>query len=140
LTEQNRIAPLGKRILSFVVDDLVVSFLFVAIFFEQIASMGGPEEVRPFLQLNLWVLVLLKIFYHTFFTSYNGMTVGKYLAKIRAVSLEDGTLLDTPRSLVRASVRILDEMFFYLGFLPALFSPNRQTLHDRISGCVVVHA
>ena len=140
MTEQNRIAPLGKRILSFVVDDLVVSFLFVAIFFEQIASMGGPEEVRPFLQLNLWVLVLLKIFYHTFFTSYNGMTVGKYLAKIRAVSLEDGTLLDTPRSLVRASVRILDEMFFYLGFLPALFSPNRQTLHDRISGCVVVHA
>jgi uncharacterized RDD family membrane protein YckC len=140
LIEQNRIAPLGKRVVSFVVDDLVVSFFFVAIFFEQIVSMEGPEAVQPFLEINLWVLILLKIFYHTFFISYNGMTLGKYLAKIRAVSLDDGTLLDAPRSLLRASVRILDEMFFYLGFLPALFSPNRQTLHDRISGCVVVHA
>jgi uncharacterized RDD family membrane protein YckC len=126
--------------ISFLVDDIVVALLFVVIFSSQIATLQGPEAIRAFLEANLWVLILLKILYHTFFTAYNGMTLGKYLVKIRAVSAEDGALLTPARSLLRASIRILDEMFFYLGFLPAFFSPMRQTLHDQLSGCVVVHA
>jgi uncharacterized RDD family membrane protein YckC len=140
LVAQERIAPIGRRILSFVVDDIVVSLLFVAIFYEQIGMLKAPEAIQLFLQANLWVLILLKILYHTFFIGYNGMTLGKYLAKIRAVSLENGELLGYPRAFLRALVRIPDEMFFYLGFLPAFFSPLRQTLHDRVSGCVVVYA
>jgi len=137
---QDRLAPLSKRILSFVVDDVVVSLLFVVIFYEQIAALGSPEALQFFLQKNLWVLLVLKVIYHTFFTAYNGMTFGKYLARIRAVSQESGEVLSYPRALLRSAVRILDEMFFYLGFLPAFLTPMRQTLHDRISGCVVVHA
>jgi len=84
--------------------------------------------------------MLLKVIYHTFFTAYNGMTLGKYFARIRAVSIDDGELLSYPRALFRSAIRIVDEIFFYLGFLPAFFSPMRQTVHDRISGCVVVYA
>jgi uncharacterized RDD family membrane protein YckC len=140
LVAQERLALLVRRVLSFVVDDIVVSLLFVAIFYERIATLREPEAIQSFLQLNLWVLILLKILYHTFFIGYNGMTLGKYLAKIRAVSQESGELLGYPMAFLRAVVRIPDEMFFYLGFLPAFFSPWRQTLHDRVSGCVVVHA
>ena len=140
MISQDRLAPLSKRILSFVVDDVVVSLLFVVIFYEQIAALGSPEALQFFLQKNLWVLLVLKVIYHTFFTAYNGMTFGKYLARIRAVSQESGEVLSYPRALLRSAVRILDEMFFYLGFLPAFLTPMRQTLHDRISGCVVVHA
>ena len=140
MVAQDQLAPLSKRIFSFVVDDMVVSLLFVVIFYEQIAALGSPEALQIFLQRNLWVLLVLKVVYHTFFTAYNGMTFGKYLARIRAVSIEDGTLLNYPRALLRSVVRILDEMFFYLGFLPAFLTPMRQTIHDRLSGCVVVHA
>jgi uncharacterized RDD family membrane protein YckC len=140
LVSEDRIAPAGKRIVSFVIDDVVVSLLFVAIFSEQIAGLRSPEELRAFLKINFWVLVTLKLLYHTFFTGYNGMTLGKYLVKIRAVNGEDGKLLNYSMAFLRSSARILDEFVFYLGFLPALFTPMRQTLHDRISGCVVVHA
>ena len=140
LVTEERIAPTGKRLVSFVIDDVVVSLLFVAIFFEQIVKLGNPELVEGFLRANLWVLLLLKLLYHTFFTGYNGMTFGKYLVGIRAVSRDSGELLNYSSAFLRSSARILDEFLFYLGFLPALFSPLRQTLHDRISGCVVVHA
>ena len=135
-----RIAPVSKRILSFVIDDIVVSLLYVAIFFDSIRQLGTPENVQLFLQANFWVLVVLKIVYHTFFIGYNGMTLGKYLARIRAVDIESGELIGYPRAFLRAVARIFDEMFFYIGFLPAFFLPTRQTLHDRISRCVVVYA
>jgi len=140
LVSQERLAPLSRRTLSFFVDDVVVSLFFVAIFYERISGLGSPEALQLFLQQNLWVLLVLKVVYHTFFTAYNGMTFGKYLARIRAVSVEDGRLLSYPRALLRSVIRILDEMFFYLGFLPAFLTPMRQTIHDRLSGCVVVHA
>jgi uncharacterized RDD family membrane protein YckC len=140
LVIEERIAPTGKRIVSFVIDDVAVASLFIAIFFEQIALLKDPESVRVFLQLNLWVLVMLKILYHAFFVAYNGMTLGKYLVGLRVVSRESGELLSYSRALLRASVRIPDELFFYVGFLPAFFSPLQQTLHDQVSGCVVVHA
>lgn len=140
MVAQDRLAPLNKRILSFVVDDLTVSLLFVIIFMDRIGSLGTPESVQLFMQANLWVLVLLKILYHTFFIGYNGMTLGKYLVKIRAVDIQSGELIGYPRAFLRAVARIFDEMFFYIGFLPAFFLPTRQTLHDRISRCVVVHA
>ncbi len=136
----DHLASLKKRVLSFIIDDLVVSFLFLAIFIEQIPALGTPEAIQLFLQANLWVLVSLKLLYHTFFIGYNGMTLGKYVARIRAVDQESGELIGYPRAFLRAGVRIFDEMFFYLGFLPAFVLPTRQTLHDRISGCVVVDA
>ena len=136
----DRLAPISKRILSFVIDDLTVSFLFVVIFLDRISELGTPESVQSFMQSNLWVLIAIKILYHTFFIGYNGMTLGKYLVKIRAVDSESGELIGYPRAFLRAVVRIFDEMFFYIGFLPAFFLPTRQTLHDRISRCVVVYA
>lgn len=136
----DRLAPTGRRIVSFVIDDVVVSLLFVAIFSEQITALQSSEELRAFLQDTFWVLVLLKVIYHTLFTATNGMTFGKYLARIRTVSAEDGGPVGWGASFVRSAARVMDEFIFYLGFLPAFFSPTGQTLHDRIGGCVVVHA
>jgi len=140
LLEEGRIAPIGKRVLSFIIDDVTVSLLFVIIFLDRIQALATAQEVQFFLQANVWVLILLKVLYHTFFIGYNGMTLGKYFARIRAVDIDSGELIGYPRAFLRATVRIVDEMFFYLGFLPAFFLPSRQTIHDRVSRCVVVDA
>ena len=133
------LAPNSKRIWSYAIDDLVVSILFVAIFIDQLGQLTTPESATLFVKANYWVLALLKVIYHTLFTWQNGKTLGKQLMKIKTVNLSDGTLLTLPISFLRAVVRILDEAFFYIGFLPAFFSPTRQTLHDRISRSVVVN-
>jgi uncharacterized RDD family membrane protein YckC len=78
-------ATLGKRTVSFVIDDFTVSILFVIIFYEQLSVITTPELMKSFLLNYSWVLLLLKLIYHTFFIGYNGMTIGKYIVKIRAI-------------------------------------------------------
>jgi len=134
------LAPNSKRIWSYAIDDFVVSILFVAIFFDQLGQLGTPENAATFIRQNYWVLAMLKIIYHTLFIWQSGKTLGKQIMKIKTVSMVDGTLLTLPVSFVRSVVRIMDETIFYIGFLPAFFSPTRQTLHDRVSRSIVIYA
>jgi uncharacterized RDD family membrane protein YckC len=131
-------ATLGRRSVSFVIDDLIVSFLFIAIFYGQITSLTSQELMVNFIVQNSWILLMLKLIYHTFFIWYNGMTVGKYIAKIKAVDESTDALLPLGRALIRALVRVLGESFFYFTFLFAIFDKRVQTLHDKVAKCVVV--
>jgi len=136
---QEQIATSKKRIGGFIIDDLVVSFLFLAIFWSQMSQLSAdPLEINSFLTENFIYIVLIKILYHTFFVWQNGMTLGKYFMKIRVVSLDTGETPPLHIALVRAMLRVVSETLFYIGFIMALFNPMVQTLHDKLSGCVVV--
>jgi len=134
------IASTQKRMGAFVIDDIVISFLIFAIFYNQIMTLTTPEAIMLFMEQVFISITLLKIAYHTFLVWNNGMTVGKYIMKIRVVSEEDGTNLNFVRSLLRAVVRIFSEVIFYIGFILAFFSPKVQTLHDKIVGAIVIDA
>jgi uncharacterized RDD family membrane protein YckC len=137
---QGEIASVKKRVGSFVIDDLAVSFLFMVIFWSQISAFQTIEEINLFLANNFLVIVAIKVLYHTFFVWQSGMTLGKYLLKIKVVSLNSGEVPSLSIALARASLRIVSETFFYLGFIMAFFNPMVQTLHDKLSGCVVIDA
>ncbi|MEA3418603.1 MAG: RDD family protein [Campylobacterota bacterium] len=138
--DQAQIASAKKRIGAFVIDDLVVSFLFIAIFWSQISTLRTVEEINLFLTTHFLTIVAIKVLYHTFFVWQNGMTLGKYFMKIRVVSLSTGETPSLGVAFARASLRIVSETFFYLGFIMAFFNPMVQTLHDKLSGCVVIDA
>jgi len=131
-------ASIIKRALSFTIDDILVSFLFIAIFYENIISLATPELMVAFIQSNAWVLLVLKVIYHTFFIGLNGMTVGKYFLKIKAVDANSGEILSWNMAFLRAIVRTIGEMLFYFTFYFAFFDKRNQTLHDKISNCVVI--
>ena len=133
-------ASIIKRAISFTIDDFLVSFLFIAIFYKQITTLTTPELMVAFIQQNAWVLMVLKIVYHTFFIGLNGATVGKYIVKIKAVDENSGQIIGWGRAFIRAVVRTIGEMLFYITFLFAFFSPKKQTLHDKIVNCVVIDA
>jgi len=137
---QEQIAVPKKRVGAFVIDDLVVSFLFLAIFWSQIASLRTVEEINLFLTENFLIIVAIKILYHTVFVWQSGMTLGKYLMKIKVVTQQTGDIPQLHIALARASLRIVSETFFYLGFAMAFFNPMVQTLHDKLTGCVVIDA
>ena len=139
MTDLN-LATTQKRIWSFVIDDLVISMLFIAIFYEQLGTITTAEGITFFIKNNYWMLIALKVVYHTLFTWQNGQTLGKYIMKIRVVSIEGQYILSLPISFLRSAMRVLGEMFFYIGFLPAFFSPTKQTLHDRVARSIVVNA
>lgn len=153
MDEQNSllIAAPQKRVVSFVIDDIIVSLFFMVIFYDQIVAFlqiipAGQqsqsqvllEAMNQFVSVNLMWLLALKVLYHTVLVWQNGMTLGKFIMKIRVVSLESSEKPLFLTALYRALLRIPSELFFYLGFLMAFFVPLRQTFHDKFSNCVVV--
>jgi len=153
------IASIQKRMLAFVIDDLVIAFLLLAIFYKQLVEIASPlsgeitaesmeifqNAMQQFSVNNLLLIFAIKVLYHTIFIWQNGMTLGKYFMKIRVVPLETEASdiyenLSFYKSFLRALLRIVSEIVFYLGFLLAFFLPLNQTLHDKLSHCVVVDA
>ncbi len=146
------IASTKKRVYAFVIDDFVIAILLLIIFYEQLLIIAShlptvitPEsldvfqnEMNHFSVNNLLLIISLKVLYHTFFIWQNGMTLGKYIMKIKAISLDTKENLTLLNAFLRAILRIVSEMVFYLGFLLAFFLPLNQTLHDKLSQCVIV--
>lgn len=142
------IASSQKRIASFVIDDIVITLFFIIIFYDQFSAVfsnitvvdeAALESINAFISQNLLVVLSIKLIYHTVLVWQNGMTLGKYLMKIKVIDLETGNTPGFQKALLRASVRIPSEVLFYLGFLMAFFVPLKQTLHDKVSNCVVVN-
>jgi uncharacterized RDD family membrane protein YckC len=141
------IASNAKRVTSFVIDDLVINFFLMIIFSSQLtALMSGITEVNEeaimminqFIMENLPIVLAVKVLYHTVLIWQSGMTLGKYIVRIKAVDMYSGQRLSFVQAFWRASVRLISEMLFYIGFMFAFFSPLHQTLHDKLSNSVVI--
>ena len=146
-------ASIGRRTWAFTIDSLVMSLFVLILFYDSIMALADkitmavtPEQmnevilsVSAFNRQSLPYIFLLYLLYHGTLVWLTGMTLGKYLLHLRVVRLEDGRGLSFGMAFLRALIRSVGELFlFYITFLPAFFSPLRQTLHDRFSGSVVI--
>ncbi len=137
--ENIKYASITKRGIAFFIDDIITSLLFIVIFYDQITKLTTPEAMSAFVVEYSWVVFVLKILYHTFFIGLNGATIGKYIVKIRAVDENNPfQTISWPMAFIRAVIREIGEMLFYITFIFAFASPKNQTLHDKISKCVVI--
>jgi uncharacterized RDD family membrane protein YckC len=143
------VASNGRRIWSFMIDDMVINLFLMIIFSSQISAMisgihtldeASIMAVNQFIMENIAVVLAIKVLYHTVLIWQNGMTLGKFMMKIKTVDMNTGQTPTLIQAFWRASVRLISEMFFYIGFLFAFFSPLHQTLHDKLSNCVVIDA
>ncbi len=132
-------AQISKRFISYIIDYIIVTTLFIIIFYKQIQYLVTPEMMRIFLIKNIWVYYLLDVIYQTFFITFYGATAGKFITKTKVVDEDSGNLLPFGRAFLRASVRLIGEIFFYFTFIFAFFDKKVQTLHDKISKCVVIN-
>ena len=143
------IAANSKRIWSFVIDDMVINLFLMIIFSSQMtALMSGITEVNEesvalvnqFIMDNIVIVLAIKVLYHGVLIWQSGMTLGKYIMKIKAVDMFSGETPTLVQALWWASVRLISEMLFYVGFLFAFFSSLHQTRHDKLSSIVVIDA
>jgi len=142
-----KIASISKRAMAYFIDDLIVSIFLFIIFYEQLMSIyqqiENSTDVMPlvlFLQENTLIFIFLRVIYQTFFVWQNGMTPGKMIVKIKVVEMDTGETPSFLVALLRASIRIISESVFYLGYIMAFFNPLVQTLHDKLAKTVVVDA
>lgn len=138
--ENITLATFPKRLFAYLIDEVLVSFLFVMIYINSIESTQSVEDTINMINGLVVYIMILKVVYQSFFVVMYGATIGKIFMKIRVVSLND---LENPsfiHALSRASVRILSESAFYLGFIWALMNPKRETWHDKAGQTLVVNA
>jgi uncharacterized RDD family membrane protein YckC len=69
-----------------------------------------------------------------------GQTIGKRALRIRVVDLEGGAQLGFRRACLRHLCRVVSSLPCFLGYAWVLWSRERQTWHDLLSGAVVVEA
>jgi uncharacterized RDD family membrane protein YckC len=100
--------------------------------------MSPDTNLNLKFDLKHWYSLAFLVLYFGLFTYFsNGKTPGKWLFRIRVVSLAHGRL-SLWHSIERAlgyGASILELGF---GFLQYFIHPNKRTVHDRIAGTIVV--
>lgn len=140
-SENLELASISSRAKAFIIDDLLISLVFVVLFWEQITSSDGElMNMLIIMNENVVQVLFLKFIYQGFFIWYYGATIGKIIAKIKVIDYNTFGRVSLMSSLTRSIIRIFSEMFFYIGFIFGFFNDGKQTLHDKIGRTLVVNA
>lgn len=133
------LATIQKRALAFFIDEFLLAFLFLFIIFDQLSDTSDPDAMVALINSFTFEYLLIKIVYQTLFVYTYGATLGKLFVKIRVV---DAVTMEKPifgSALNRGVFRIISEMIFYLGFVWAFYSKNRESWHDKTARTLVVN-
>lgn len=137
------LASFGRRAAAFLLDVIVMSLLFVAVFIplEPLLVRAGviePSEQIVFSLNHGWYNIVWLVLYFGLFTYFGrGRTPGKWLMGIRVVSLVHERI-SLWHSVERALGYGASMLEFGFGFLQYFIHPNRRTVHDRIAETIVV--
>jgi uncharacterized RDD family membrane protein YckC len=137
--ENITLASIPARAVAFMIDEVLVSLLFIAIYWDRFSNSVDIEQTVLLMNNMVMYVMLIKILYQGFFVWMYGATLGKMVAKIRVIYIYD---LDNPslgQSFLRAAVRIVSETVFYLGFIWAMLNPKREAWHDKAARTLVVN-
>ena len=86
-----------------------------------------------------FVIMLMEFFYFVAFYHKKGATPGKMALGLKIVNADGTDGISLGQALGRCFVEILSGMFFLIGFLIMIFDERKRTLHDRLSGTLVVY-
>lgn len=117
------IASLGRRSVAFLIDAVILAF---------IATVVG--SIIPFLGG-----VMVWFFYAPLLESSEiRATVGKHLMGIQVTDLM-GRRISVKAALIRNVMKLVSISILFFGFLVALFTSQKQSLHDLLAETIVVY-
>ena len=85
----------------------------------------------------LTILITIYIVYETWMLSKYGATLGKIVMRLRVVR-SDGSPITYMQAFARYWAKVLSGLLFCIGFIIAVFDPEKRSLHDRICGTRVI--
>lgn len=138
--EEFEVAPIWKRVLAYLIDDLLISMVLIGIYWDTIMQNVNDPEALIYVTSSSWfILYVIRVAYQAIFVKMYGATIGKMVVKIRIIEVE---LLDNPswkQSFLRSLLRALSEFLMYLPFFFVFTNTIYQSLHDRISKTLVIN-
>jgi uncharacterized RDD family membrane protein YckC len=136
--DEARVARLA-RAYALLLDTIV--FAFLSLIVNGVFGVAQATSSSTWTTTVPWaVLALVALTYFTVPEALFGATLGKYWARVRVVRVDGGPLSLTS-VLVRNAMRLVDALpiFYVLGGLSVVFSPNSQRLGDFLAGTTVVY-
>lgn len=141
------LASIGQRAVAKLVDSVLLAAVLLPFAYRSFQKvLEDPQgTVVPF-----WVTATAAasaLVYDWVFVAWRGQTLGKMLMKVRVVAF-DGTKVGGSRAGIRALVPTacqlvpwgLGGILSLVVYLWAVIDPNRQGLHDKAAGTLVVQA
>ena len=146
------------RAVAFVIDRFVLSLIFglIASFYPAVILVfpdpnRQPVSAPPYSTLEgflqslphltptgfLVFLLMMWIYYALFEASPWQATPGKRMLRLYVTDLT-GSPITFSRATFRYAGRMISEMIFMVGYIPAGFTEKKQALHDIIAGCLVL--
>lgn len=127
---------LKRRFACMVYETLVLLSLWIVASFPFVGLTQGLDQAvaRPLLQAYLLIVAGV---YFVWFWRHGGQTLPMKTWRIRLRAV-DGKAVSLRQAWLRYGLACLGLAFFGLGFLWALFDPERQFLHDRLAGTRLV--
>jgi len=104
-------------------------------FHVEITGVDVNQNYIPFIKLGFTCIPILYFALFNYFT--NGKTVGKWVTRIRVVSIYHKRI-SFWHCIERALGYAASTLEAGLGFLQIFWNPNRMCLHDRIAETIVV--
>lgn len=125
--------------MAFFIDEMLLSLLLILALWDTFSVSRTVEDM--IILTNTFVLeyMAMKIIYQAFFVMQYGASLGKLAMKIRVIEISTLSYPTVVSSLNRAIIRVISEMFFYLGFIWGLMDSSRQTWHDKTAKTLVVN-
>ncbi|MBV8858464.1 MAG: RDD family protein [Acidobacteria bacterium] len=130
-------APRFKRLAAAFVDLLAVAFLCAPFAAAIELSIGNWHDPRVSGSMGL-IAALVMFLYHTCSVALAGRTPGMRFCALHAVDSRKGSVPTTGQCARRALVYMLSLAAGGLGILYSLFDAEGRTVHDILSGTVVV--
>lgn len=134
------LASNDKRILAYIIDDIIISSIIFIAFYGQIMSLNSDiKALQQFFTQLIPYIILLAIAYHTIFTALYGGSIGKILCKIKVVRIDT---IDKPsylQSFYRAFIRVISaNLLFYIPLLFIFVDSFRRAFHDIVIKTIVI--
>jgi uncharacterized RDD family membrane protein YckC len=135
---EHRVPSVSRRLASALYDLLLVVALVLVATFPFLAIFGDSTHGWRRSVLQAWVL-LVAASYFVGFWSHGGQTLPMKTWRIRLTRV-DGAKVGVMQGINRFAFAVLGLLAAGLGFFWALWDRDRQFLHDRIAGTVLVDA
>jgi uncharacterized RDD family membrane protein YckC len=137
IDEIDDLAPLSMRFGASVFDLIIGGFAAAILLSPFFISNVELATASGFLAIGGAVLVVMFI-YQTATIAFMGRTFGMKLFSIEIIDAEANELPTLHQSAVNSAVYLLSLLLGGIGFLPALFNEERRTIHDMLSGTILI--
>ena len=126
------------RFISFLIDEFLITILFWIIFYDDLREISQNSAlISDFVKDKIYYYYALMTMYQIFFIHKYSTTLGKMALKLEIIA-ENGEKISASQIWLCAFVRLISGNFLYLGFVLALFTQKRQTLHDYFAKTIII--